>query len=356
MTEEKNVDIVEETIEETLEQVQENVEDITEEITDDIVEETAVVATTAQKVKKHIMAKELVSEAKKLVEVSDNEIQDCKLLLADDLKEFETAKHALKAGGLDEAQALISQLGHTLDSVEEEEGFVLFDANDDVEPIVLKDVNSGRFTGLILSLLGGAATLGGLVYWATEKLGMTLDLSKLPTSESIEKIFGWFGTQIGRPDDAINGGLIVGAAVLAVMAIIYLIRVGLKGGSNLRFAEKQMEETHNYITQKANCKEEMDKVDAHITDAVKVLKDYEIVLNEQAGKLKRVLHFEGEKGNSSEYHSKSITEMKDTQNLIENITRFMTTPMSEEGKLSGKSTLFLHSAKEALQKVLAKFS
>jgi len=328
-----------------------------EEGAEEVIEETKALTPTPSKMKKHHEAKKLVEEAKSIVEASDNEMHDCKLLLENDLREYEEAKRALDKGGLDDAKALLGELGHTpTQEAEKEEEGVVFEAKDDVAPIVLKDVNSGRFTGFLLSLLGGTVTLGGLVYWATEKLGMTLDITTVPKTETIQNIFGWFGTQIGRPDDATNGALLVGAVVLAVMVLIYLLRVWLKGGSNLRFATEQMKETQKYIMHKSNCKIEMDRVDAHITDAIKVLKDYEVVLNEQNGKLKRVLHFEGQKGALSDYHTKSVQEMKETQNLIENIGRFITTPMSEEGKLSGKSTLFLHSAKEAMQKVMSRFS
>jgi len=41
--------------------------------------------------------------------------------------------------------------------------------------------------------------------------------------------------------------------------------------------------------------------------------------------------------------------MKDTQSLINAIHEFIDTPMSEEGKLSGKSTLLLYSAKNKIQ-------
>jgi len=341
--------------ENSIDELEEEREEITEEIEENVEKSTALTPNNT-KVKKHHAAKKLVEEAKSIVQSSENEMQDCKLLLADDLREYEHAKQALKMGGLDDAKALLSELGYDDASIEIDENQVVFEAKDDVEPIVLKDVHSGRFTGLLLSLIGGAVTLGGLVYWATEKLGMTLDITKVPSNETIHNIFGWFGTQIGRPDDAINGALVVAAVVLAVMILIYLLRVGLKGSANLRFATQQMKETQKYITHKTNCKVEMDRVDAHITDAIEVLKDYEVLLNEQAGKLKRILHFEGQKDTLSDYHTKSVSEMKDTQNLIENIGRFMATPMSEEGKLSGKSTLFLHSAKEALQKVLARFS
>jgi len=47
--------------------------------------------------------------------------------------------------------------------------------------------------------------------------------------------------------------------------------------------------------------------------------------------------------------------MQDTSELIHAIKDFMSVPMSEEGKLSGKSSLFLHRAKSKVQKVLDRF-
>jgi len=353
MNEEKIVEDMVELADEIVEEVQESIEDVAE----DVAEESKVLARKPEKMKKHAEAKKLVEEAKSIVQASESDLEDCKLLLENDLKDYAVAKIALNEGGLDASKALLSELGHTVSSdTDEESDQVVFEAKDNVQPIVLKDVNSGRFTGFLLSLLGGVVTLGGLVYWATEKLGMTLYVDKMPSNETIKSIFGWIGTQVGRVDDAMNGGLLVAAIVLAVMILIYVLRVWLKGGANLRFATDQMKETQKYITHKANCKVEMDRVDAHITDAINLLKDYEVVLNEQSGKLKRVLHFEGKQSSSAEYHPTSVTEMKETQTFIENIERFITTPMSEEGKLSGKSSLFLHSAKESLQKILARFS
>jgi len=310
-----------------------------------------------EKIKKHLEAKRLVAEAKSIVEASESDLKDCKLLLESDLRDYAAAKLALRAGGLDRAKELLSQLhGEEILKDEVDETIVAFEAKEDLKPIVIKDVSSGRFSGFLLSLFGGAITLGGLVYLAVKNLDITFYLDQIPSKETIQNIFRWFGNQIGRPDDAINGGLLLGGTVLAVMVSIYALRIWLKGGKNLKFAHKQMNEAQKYITHKTNCKVEMDRVDAHITDAVTVLKDYEIVLNEQNGKLKRVLHFEGNKANISDYHIKSSQEIKETQNLIENIGRFISTPMSEEGRLSEKSTFCLHSAKEVMQKVINRFS
>lgn len=297
----------------------------------------------------------LVDEAKNLVEASESELQDCRLLLEDDLREYSVAKNALRTHAFDEAQALLTELGYMDPSNEDQEDHVIFEAKEDVEPLVLKDVRSGRFTGLLLSLLGGLLTFLGLIFWATEKRDMTLDITKMPSVETVKQLLGVFGTQVGQSEDALYGGFFVGSIVLIVMLLIYVVRVWLKGNANLHFATQQMKETQKYITHRSNCKAEMDRVDAHIKEAVAVLKDYEVVLGEQNGKLKRIQHFEGKRSNPSEYHNKSLQEMKQTQTLVDNIGRFISTPMSEEGKLSGKSTLFLHSAKESMHKMMQQF-
>jgi len=318
-----------------------------------VVEESKALTAQEKKLKKHQEAKKLVEEAKSIVNKSEGELQDCKLLLADDIFEYTEAVKALKAGGLDEAKVLLSRLDdvNMQDNYMEEDRKV-FEAKDDVKPLVLKDVRSGRFTGFLLSLFGGAATFGGLVYWATEKLGMALDISKIPSNETLQTLFGWFGTQVGQTEDAVVGGVVVGAAVLVVMALIYVVRVALKSSSNLHFAQKQMKETQKYITQKTNCKAEMDRVDAHINEAIKVLKDYEILLNEQKGKLQRIFHFEEGKNKLSEFETTSLRTMEETQELIQNIQDFITASMSHEGKLSEENQTALQQAKVYVDKLL----
>jgi hypothetical protein len=96
----------------------------------------------------------------------------------------------------------------------------------------------------------------------------------------------------------------------------------------------------------------MDKVDAHMKESIETLKMYEVIFNEQKGKLERILHIEGEHQKSTEYHEKSYTEIRETKELIETIKHFMMMPMSEEGKLSEKSVLLLQRAKTKMDKIL----
>jgi len=306
-----------------------------------------------KKEKKHKQAIRLVEQAKQIVKDADAQTEACKLLLVGDLKEYEEAKNSLRAGGYDACAALLEQLGHTNENSDVvEKSTVVFEPKEEIAPIALKNVSSGRFTGLLLSLFGGVATAVGLTYLATQKLGMTLDVSKVPSVETLEKIATWFSTAVGLESNAYIGAGIVGVASLSVMAIIYAIRVSLKGRKNLHFATKQLSEAERYTEAKSNCKAEMDKVDAHMKETVGLLKMYEVLFNEQKGKLERILHIEGSKEKSSDYHEKSFLEIRDTKELLRTIKDFISTPMSEEGKLSEKSVQLLQCVQTQMDKML----
>jgi len=357
---EENISEIEESVKETADEIQEAAEAVEENVSEieEVVEETVSevqeeVISEVQNMKKNDQAIALVDKAKNIVKESEKQLEACKLLLSDDLKEYEEAKKALNEGGLNACETLLSESGYIDESEETiEEDAVVFEPKEDLEPIRLQDVSSGKFTGFILALIGGAASLGGMIFLATEKLGVTLDLSKVPAPEAIKPVFGYYGTLVGMNENANIGMALVAVVTLLVMWIIYAIRVSTKGSKNLHFATGQLEEAEAYSAHKGNCKEEMDKVDVHIHDAIETLKTYQVLLNEQKGKLQRILHIEGTKEALSEYHEKSISEMRETQGLVNTIRSFMATPMSEEGKLSGKSTLFLHSAKSKMQKMI----
>ena len=338
------VEAAEESLDQEEEKVIEEVEELEEE------------APLPEKTKKHAKALHLVEKAKKIVRKANEQTKECKLLLESDLKDYNDAKENLKTGGLDACVSLVQDLGsQSNDEQLEEVGGVVFEAKEELKPIVLKDVSSGKFTGFILALFGGAATAIGLVYLATEKLNMTLNVTKIPSEDTVQSLLAWFSTVIGVHENVYIGAGVFGVTVLLVMILIYVIRVSLKANSNLHFAAKQFVEAQLYTEQKANCEEEMEKVDAHIKDTIETLKTYEVVFNEQKGKLQRILHIEGKKEKSTDYHDKSYTEIHDTKELIRTIKDFMETPMSEEGKLSSKSVLLLQNTKDHINKVLGRF-
>lgn len=305
--------------------------------------------------KKHIKAKHLVEKAKKIVNESNKRIEACRLLLESNLNKYDNTKSELKKGGLDACVLLLNQLGYQIEEDEVEKTTPVFETKEDVKPIVLKDVSSGKFSGFIYALFGGIAIAIGMVYLATEKLEMTLNVTRMPSEDVMQSILAWFSTIIGVQENVVIGTGVLGAIVLMVMILIYVIRVSLKARSNLHFAVKQFVEAELYTEQKSNCKQETDKIDAHIKDAIETMKTYEVLLNEQKGKLKRIVYIEGSKEKSAGYHDKSFIEIRETKDLIHAIKDFMNISMSDEGKLSSKSVLYLQNAKDQIDKTLQRF-
>jgi hypothetical protein len=341
--EEVKEELTEAEVAETKEEISEEVEEVEEDLNSQI-----------KKMKKNDASKLLVKKAKIIVKDAEGQLEKCKLLLSDDLKEYDKAVQELKANGMDASEELLTQLGYVSDEEEAEENkniedVVVFEPKDDVAPINIKDVSSGKFTGIIIALLGGIATFGGMAFVASQKLGKTVDLSQLST---MEPIYSWYSRLVGLKGDMFYGRLFMILVALLVVWLIYKIRVSMKASKNLNHATAQLEAAEEYTAQKGSCKDEMDKVDAHIHDTITTLKTYQVLFNEQKGKLQRILHIEGEKEELTEYHEKSVSEMKETQGLINSVKSLMATSMSEEGKLSAKSTLFLHSAKNKMQKAI----
>ena len=367
--EDETSDIIEEMIEEIENEASQIVEDTIEEVEKESlaaenteekaiedVEESVDDFSLPTNAKKNTKAKLLVEKAKKIVQEANKRTAACKLLLETDLRKYEDAKSELREGGFDASVSLVKKLGYQRkDDEPSKETPVVFETKEEVKPLVIKDVSSGKFTGLIYALIVGFIAAVGLVYLATEKLEMTLNVTKVPSEDVMQSILAWFSTIIGMQENVAIGASVLGFIVLMVMILIYVVRVSIKARSNLHFAVKQFVEAELYTEQKSNCKQEMDKVDAHIKDSIETMKTYEVLFNEQKGKLQRILYIEGSKEKSAGYHDKSYLEIRDTKELIHSITDFMDISMSEEGQLSSKSVLYLQNAKDQIDKILQRF-
>jgi len=313
-------------------------------------------AEKIRKLGRHGYAVSLVEEAKRLVDYADKQLNDCRLILGEDLQAYNDAKARLKREALDETEALLEEIGYDWKAEEKdfEEPEVAFEAKEELPPMYVKEVSSGKFGSFLLALISGAATAAGIVFAAATKAGIAIDISKMPDIQTCQKALAAVSQTLGLGDNMTMGGAIAGGAGLLVYLLVYALRTSGKAKRNVAFAKRQLEEAKAYHSKKWDCKTEMDKVDAHIKDAVETLRMYEVMLIEQNGKLRRILFVEGEKESPDAYHPSSVETMKESGKLIEAIKDFMATPMAEEGKLSGKSTMMLHRAKNRAKELLDK--
>lgn len=307
------------------------------------------------KTTKYSKAKSLIKKAKNIVDNTTKRIDACRRMYESSQKAYEEARSALQQGGFDASVSLLNQLKYQVLCEEAEKPVVVFSTQEEWKPFRLKDISSGRITGLFYALLGGITTVVGMVYIATEKLEMILDVRKVPSENQIESILAWFSTIIGVQEDVAIGTSVLGFIVLSVMIFIYKIRMSLKARSNLHLAVKQFVEAELYAVQKADCKEKMEKIDTHVQDIIGTLKAYQILLNEQKGKLQRILYFEGEKEKGAMYHERSLAEIEDTKGLIESISGVLNVPIEVDEKITDESILALQNAKDKLYTFIKRF-
>ncbi len=354
--EDENLEVIAEIQRDSTQDVDTKVENSLEDIAlPDLSEAKKIELSTpvTNKESKQHKTKHLVKQARYIVKEADNQSKECKLLLADNLAEYEDAKINLKEHGYDTCSALLDKMGYrsAFNAPVEKEALVM-EAEEEVLPMVIKEVSTGKFTGFVSALIAGVITAVGLIYLNIEKQGMTLDIFKMPSPELTDKIISWFSTLLGIAPNMYVGVGVFGLSIVTVMVIVYAVTVSLQVNANLRYAEKQFVESELYAEKKTECKDAFEKVGGHMKDSIKTLKTYEVLFNEQQGKLQRITHIEGEKEKAYEYHKKSFAEINATQKLIVAMKNFMAVSMSKKGKLSKESVERLITLKKEMDTMI----
>ncbi|MEA3418019.1 MAG: hypothetical protein U9Q90_01375 [Campylobacterota bacterium] len=294
---------------------------------------------------------ELIEEARAIVNQSDSEVKDCMQILDEDISKYEQTKTALFESSVNETEKLLEEVGFEPEKIDAiGEGGLKFSSSDPVEPMQVKDLSSGKFSAFLLALVAGFAVVAGWSYAASKKMGMTLDVSKVPSEETRNTLFSTIGGWIDLGENPMIGMGIVAVSALLVMWAVYSLRVFLRKNKNLKIAEEVNEEAKFYCTKKEECKKEMDKVSAHIHEVIEALGTFKVFFDEENAKMKRILYLEGTLP-FNEYHQKSKEEMENTNLLVNSLNALVTTPMAgASGSLSQEGIHILEKAKGALQR------
>ena len=252
---------------------------------------------------------------------------------------------------MQEANRLLDKLGFESSVLEEtEEEAAAFAAKEEIEPMHIYDLSTGRFSAFILSLIAGIAVVIAWIYAATEKLGMTLDVSKVPDEAVRNKLLSWIGGGItGGEGNPMMGLAILIISALLVMWAVYQMKVYLQGKKNIKIAEEVSEKAKFYCTKKEECKREMEMISEHIHEVVDTLAVYDIFLDEKNATLRRIIYLEGTNPDD-DYHPKSKEDMKQEKILVDSLNELITTPMADmSGSVSDEAKRVLDKSHRVLR-------
>jgi len=285
-------------------------------------------------------AKELIDESKSLVFEVDSSIHECQLGVSKSANDFDIQKRAFLNEIFKGTKELLKKVGieYGINKSLLHESFEL-SVDSSVDNIEIENISSGRFTGVLLALIMGTITLFGWIYFSTKYLNISLENINLKLIESnMDAILRWIGGGIiGLDGDPMIGALILGFSVLIIAWVVYALHLNFKTDKNLRIAKKAYIESRAYSFSKDECKKEMLRVDAHLREAIIVIENFTVILNEQNGILKRIVYVEGIINEEKDYHPSSKKVMRETLKIMKSIETLLNTSVTKNGKLNPES-------------------
>jgi hypothetical protein len=296
----------------------------------------------------HAKALSVVDKTKQIIEDAQTQVNECMLLLKEDLTKFEESKKELRESALNDSEKLLLGLGYESDMLNETEeakiDFEEVEAKAQEGRVEVKEVSSGKFYSFIVAFFFGMVLALGILYAAAGATGVSFDAAKLADVGYLTPLLVWIGDKAMGNATLGAGAGVLGLTTLIFAYLIYIIRVSLRASKNLREAKVVYEEAEFYCTQKDECKAEMERVDAHLHDTIDTINFYKVLLQEQNMRLKRILFIE-EKQEFHLYHYKSQADLENTQRLVNGIMELLSTPIAAQGKLSTEAQEALAGAK-----------
>ena len=291
-----------------------------------------------------------MESSKELLSKVDSQVEECKIGVSQAADNFDDAKRTFNNTTFKSAEELLAKVGYSYNSALDElnEPFELSLEQKESGTVRIQNINSGRFTGLLLAIGTAVLTVGAWIYVATQKLSipfdpeMTLEASEIHSNPILSWIGGGITGGVGNP---MFGALILGFSALLMAWLVYAVRVHLKANKTLRIAKKAYEESAEYSLCKDDCKKEMEKVDAHLRECSREIESFTMLLNEQTAVLKRILYVEGSGSQEHLYHPTSNKVMRHTERLMRAMERLLNTSITASGKLNVKSEQALINAK-----------
>jgi len=320
----------------------------------DLNEDIVIEDKITKPLKKNEQAKELIAKSKEIIYKADVEVEAIKKSIANDVEKFEELKNSLLSTTIPQNKSLLEKASFVYIPPESDEEFELSIDNGDND-IKIKDISGGGFTAFIFAILSMIATAIGWMYLASTKVGVDIKPPVIPDNASIDKMLAWIGGGMtGGDGNTLYGMITIGVSALLIGLLVYNLFVSIKENINLKVAKNTFEKSNQYLEKQKETKTELERIDEHIKKIVPLLEDYQVLLNEENAKLKRIIHVEGELEDNSQYHQSSIAEMKETERLMEKIEEVMKKPITKEGKLNQNSVYALDEARNVYEYYLSK--
>ena len=353
----EEVENLEEKANEAIEEVTESVEEAKEEITENLQEgeEKLVEIAEIQPPKPKKGHDELIARidaTKEQAEAIYNKYQELE-------KELEEKATALVR---QENNILKTTIANSLAQLKELQVEALEDENATIDEIKLENKeqllhvkypSKGRFGAFFFGALTTVAGVAGAFAYGAKLANIPLSLNAFLDKANWNTIALKYGELINIKDNAIAGYVAVGAVSLLLGAIVYNILTMIKRSKNKKYVNELENNLNEYVANIEDKNSSIKELIEHTDNIKLVMQKYDIILQEQNAKLKRMLFIE-QPQSVDDLQRASKLEVDKTVLILDELLKLMNTPVSEDIKIRPESQEQLKEANSIINEIIRK--
>ncbi len=217
----------------------------------------------------------------------------------------------------------------------------------------IKYPSKGRFGGFIFGTLATIVGVTGAFIYGSKLANIPLTTNSVLNRANWDNIALKYADLINVKGNAIAGYATIAIASLALGAIVYKIFTFLQVNKNKKYVNQLEEDLNEYVAKIEDKNNSIQKLIEHIDNIKLVMQKYDIILQEQNAKLKRMLFIE-QPQSVDDLQSASRLEVDKTVLILDELLKLMNTPVSEDITIKPESQEQLKEANALINEVIKK--
>ena len=327
-------EVLEEAVEETKEEIKEAKEE------------------SVKNISKHKNIVKRVEATKELAESKYKEYLEAEEKLDRVIEEFIKLENEILDTTVATSLELLSELG--VDSLADERAAISEIKKDNKEELItIKKPPKGVGKGFLAGLVGAFATVAGALVYGAKMANLPINSATFLQKSNLDLIATKYSELLNLKGATAGYGLI-GVSALIVGYGLYKIIVTLQKSRNIKYVEKIEKDTEDYIANLDYKISKLEELIEHIKHIESVMKKYDIILQEQNAKIRRMLFIEQPENGVDSLQKASKLEVEKTILILDELLKLMNTPVNDGIEIREESKERLHSANSVINEVIKK--
>ena len=274
--------------------------------------------------------KELEEKAAALIKQENNMIKTTIANSIELLKE-------LKVDSLEDEEATINEI--SLDNKEEK--------------LYIKYPSKGIIKGLFFGTIATAVGLVGAFAIGAKLSNIAINMQSIMLRENWDKVATTFSKLININTTNIAGYALMGVSSIILGLIVYRVTIWLQKVKNSKYVNSLEHNVEEYSSKLEDKISKMEELIEHTDNIKLVMQKYDIILQEQNAKIRRMLFIE-QPQSVEDLQRASKLEVDKTILILDELLKLMNTPISKDIEIKEESKDRLKSANSVINEVIKK--